>query len=1038
MEVNVGNRGNFFRKYGVSVVNGGGIDDRLTKGLCALLIAALLIGDGAVFGEPAAAAPDFDRQIAPLLARRCLNCHNPDELRGKLDLTRKDSALAGGESGAVIVPGKPDESLLWHHVESDEMPPKKPLPADEKALIKAWIASGAAWGMDPIDPFQWTTEARAGYDWWALQPVRRPAIPVGHAEHSRQWERTPIDSFVAESLARHQLAPSAEADRGVLIRRLTFDLIGLPPAGDDIEDFQRDATPDAYERLVDRLLASPRHGERWARHWLDVVRYTESDGFEYDRIRPNAWHYRDYVVRGFNADKPYDQFVEEQLAGDVMKPVTRDGIIGTSLLVCGPFDVAGSSQANATQRAITREEEMEDLVSVVAQSFLGMTLNCARCHAHKFDPLSQTDYFRFKSALDGVRHGEGRIDTPRERRSREYRIAALNFERRLNERLLAELEATGRRGVSNRRGRAAPAKPAAPQPFALWTFDGDARDRVGSLHGTLHGTATVADGRLRLDGKNAFLRTAPLATEIKEKTLEAWVALATLDQGGGGVISIEDGRGNVFDAIVYGERQKRKWTSGSASFARTRDLDAPQESLQPGELIHVAVVHAADNSIQFYRNGQPYGERYTPGSPLPRYVAGDARVLIGMRHTGGGKPFIAGEIEQAALYDRALSAEEVAASYQSAGLGISREDWLAALSPDERRRYESLAARVDRIRRDSKEAPPIEVSYVGKRENVGATRRLVRGDVKNPAEAVPPGGLSCVKHVPADFGMPSDAPEARRRLKLAEWIIDPRNPLTARVMANRLWHYHFGQGIVATPNDFGFNGDRPSHPALLDFLAASLVDGGWSLKHLHKLTVTSAAYRQSAANRAEAAARDADNRLLWRFSPRRLEGEAVRDAMLFVSRELNGQMNGPSFRPFDVTTHGSDFYHLKDKVGDQFNRRTIYRINVNSGKSPLMDALDCPDPSVKTPLRRVTTTPLQALALMNNSFVQRQAKHFAQRVLRETANDIPRAVDVAYQSAFGRAATREERDQATAHAGRHGMEDLCWVLLNSTEFMYVE
>jgi hypothetical protein len=1019
-------------------VKGGQIDHRNANRLGAMFIAALLANGGAFFGESAGAVPDFDRQVAPLLARRCLGCHNGDEFRGKLDLTGKAAAMAGGESGPVIVPGNPDESLLWNYVDSDEMPPKKPLPATEKALLKAWIAYGAAWGMDPVDPFRWTTEVRAGYDWWALQPVRRPAIPVGRESGAQRWEKNAIDLFVAEKLARHELSPAGEAERRVLIRRLTFDLLGLPPAPAEIENFERDEAPDAYERLVDRLLASGRHGERWARHWLDVVRYTESDGFEYDRIRPNAWHYRDYVVHAFNTDKPYDQFVREQLAGDAIRPVTRDTVIATSLLVCGPFDVAGSGQANATQRAITREEEMEDLVSVVAQTFVGMTLNCARCHAHKFDPLSQADYYRFKSALDGVRHGEGSIDTPAERKARDERIARLNKERRLLEQQLAELETTARRAVARRPQRGAPARQPAPRPAALWTFDADARDTVGSLHGTLHGGATIADGRLKLDGKNGFVRTDSLARDIQEKTLEAWVALASLDQGGGGVISIEDSQGREFDAIVFGERQKRKWTSGSTGFARTRDLDARQESFQPGELIHVAAVYAADNTIKLYRNGQPYGESYSPASSLPRYRAGDARLLIGMRHTGGGNPFLAGEIEQAALYDRALTADEIAASYQAAGLGVTRDQWLASLSPDDRQRHDALAADLSRVLVELKAVPPVAVSYVGKREKVGATRRLVRGDVKNPAEAIPPGGLSCLKSVPDNFALSSDADEALRRIKLAEWMTDPRNPLTARVMANRVWHYHFGQGIVGTPSDFGFNGDRPSHPALLDYLAATLVQNGWSLKQLHKLMVTSAAYRQSAANRADAATRDGDNRLLWRFAPRRLEGEAVRDAMLFVSGQMNWAMGGPSFRPFDVTTHGSDFYQLKDKLGEEFNRRTIYRINVNSGKSPLMDALDCPDPSVKTPLRRVTTTPLQALALMNNSFVQRQAKYFAERVLRGAASDVPRAVDAAYRSALGRGPTGEEHKTAVAHARRHGMENLCWVLLNATELMYVE
>ena len=354
---------------------------------------------------------------------------------------------------------------------------------------------------------------------------------------------------------------------------------------------------------------------------------------------------------------------------------------------------------------------------------------------------------------------------------------------------------------------------------------------------------------------------------------------------------------------------------------------------------------------------------------------------------------------------------------------------------------------------------PLPVSYTGTRVQPSPTKLLRRGDVKSPAEVVTPGGLAAIVDLEPEFGLAADAPEAQRRLRFAEWLADPHNPLPARVMANRVWHLHFGQGLVTTPNDFGVSGARPTHPELLDWLAAKFIESGWSVKALHRLIVNSATYRQRSSESVisnqsvkatsrntgslitdyfqRASSIDADNTLLWRFPPRRLEAEAVRDAVLAASGQLNFEAGGPSFRPFDVLKFPANAFVPVDKQGREFNRRTVYRMNVNSGKEPLLDAFDCPDPSVKTPRRGVTTTPLQALGLMNNSFVQRQAGHLAERALKESDNDLPRAIEFAYRLALGHAPTKDETQRALAAARERSLTNVCWALLNSTEFVYV-
>ncbi len=979
---------------------------------------------------------DFDKDIAPIFATACLSCHGTDKQKHGLRLDVKEAALNGGDSGPAIVPGKSAESLLIHLVAGlvdDLVMPQKGnrLTAEQIGLVRAWIDQGAKWPESTA-----TAKPDPRLKYWAFQPVVRPALP---AVANQRWAGNPLDRFILARLEKEKLKPSPAADRATLIRRLTFDLHGLPPTPTEVDAFLADKSPDAVVHVVDRLLASPRYGERWGRHWLDVARFCESNGFERDQLREHSWRYRDYVIASLNADKPYTQFVREQIAGDVLEPVTRDGVIATTFLVAGPNDEAGKGSVSASLRARIREEELEDMIAAVSQTFLGMTINCARCHDHKFDPIPQRDYYRLKAAIAGVHPGDHSILTPTESQARETQI--VQFNRRITEmeKQVAALELAAREKVLRERGATVPAN--APVPVARWTFDTDAKDSLGGLHGNLHGGATVAKGRLKLNGKSAFLQTEPLARDIREKTLEAWVALSNLKQQGGGVITLEKQGGVIFDSIVFGERTPGKWFVGSDGYQRSRDLAAPDETAPPGELVHVAIVYRADNRITCYRNGAPYGEPYVPtgeNGTLRTYHARESRVLLGWRHTGSGNSFLAGEIEEARLYDRALSAEEIALSARSGGtLLITTSDMLTALTAEQRLQRDALFTELQREREVFKTIPTVPLVYGAISRPPEETFVLARGDVEKKKEPVTAGALSAVAALPADFALPADAPEGARRVKLANWLASADNPLTARVIVNRVWHYHFGHGIVGTPNDLGAVGERPSHPELLDWLTSEFVAQSWSLKKLHRLILLSNTYQQASLANEKALARDADNRLLWRFTPHRLEAEAVRDTMLVVSGQLNDQRGGPGFRPFDVKISNSHFYTLTDPPGPEFNRRTVYRIGVQSAKDPMLDTLDCPDFSTKTPVRNITTTPLQALSLMNNSFVLRQARYFAERLKNEAGADATSQINLAYRLALGRKPTADESLRAAALVRAQSMESVCWVLLNASEFLYV-
>ncbi len=965
-----------------------------------------------------ATPPDFDKQIAPLLAARCLDCHSGAKPKGDLDLSRRANA---------------DAAEIGKRVAAGEMPPKKPLPAGEAQLLKSWIDSGAKWGTDPIDPFRFTTATRAGYDWWSLQPVRKPVLPAHPDAAKAGFAAHPIDQFTFAKLAEKKLTPSAPADRRTLIRRVTFDLLGLPPSPDEVEAFVNDRAPDAYEKVIDRLLASPHYGERWARHWLDVVRYGESDGFERNSPRPNAWHYRDWVVRSLNADLPYDEFVRLQIAGDVLKPGDAEAVRATGFLVAG---VHNTVLGNDQMRAVARQDELEALVGAVGQTFLGMTVNCARCHDHKFDPISQTDFYRLASAISGSDHGERPLPDTAARSE----IARLAKQLATQNVELTRLEQTARATITARNNKAPVTNTAAP--VAAWDFRISGDDRVGKLHAPAHGNAKLSKGGATLDGKTGFLRTPPLPFELKAKTLEAWVKLAALTQRGGGVMSIQSANGSVFDAIVYGEQEPARWMAGSEFFRRTKSFGGNEETAAPQELVHLAITYAEDGTISAYRNGKPYGKAYTSAG-IATYPAGKAVVVFGCRHEpAGSNKMLAGAVTQARLYDRALSATEIEGSYTAGGAFLSDAEIDAELPLVQRVIRASLRnsvaatqALLERLRAEA----AAQKAYVNVHQNPGITKLLLRGDLATPDAIVPPGGLSALANrTPTDFELPPDAPDAARRVKLANWVTHPENPLFARVLVNRVWHYHFGTGLVETPSDFGFNAGTPSHPELLDWLAFEFQANKLSLKALHKLIVTSATYQQSSALRPEALAQDASNRLLWRYQPRRLEGEAVRDAMLTVAGLLNREIGGKGFSDYkERNFNGTAYFDPFDPAGPAFHRRSIYRFLPRGANQGLLDTFDCPDPSAAAPRRASTTTPLQALVLWNNGFALRMADALAGRITQESPEP-EQQIRRAWQHIYQRDPSPEEAKLAAKLVADHGLKALCRALFNSNEFVTVE
>lgn len=962
-----------------------------------------------------------------LLAEHCLVCHSGEKPKGGLDLGVRQKALKGGLTGPALAPGDPKKSLLLEMVKKGEMPPKKPLDANSIGELEQWIKAGALYSQDPIDPFQFTTSKRAGRDWWSLQPLAPPPLPK---INNRFWPLEPLDFFILKKLEAKGITPSPRAGWEKLLRRVSLNLTGLSPSIEQIQAFMMDPSPSAYANFVDRHLTSPQYGEKWARHWLDVVRYGESDGFERNNPRENSWPYRDWVIEALNRDMPYDEFCKMQIAGDAFRPGDANSLRATGFLVAGIHNTVLGTLPETKELA--RQDELEDLIGAVGQTFLGLTLNCGRCHDHKFDPFTQHDYYKLTATLGGFRPGNSPLPDP----ERESQIAQIQKELVQVELPLGQYTMQ----VATKAGLKPSSK--LPRPLAAWDFTKGLKDLKGDLDISLEGGAKLTEGGLVLDGKTGLARTGKLTSPLGEKTLEAWVRLGSLDQKGGGVISVQSLDGSVFDSLVFGEQDAGQWMAGSNNFLRTKSFNGPKE--KTNELVQVAITWRGNGEIQGFRNGQPYGKEYASKGQVV-FSSGNSLITLGVRHfPSGGNRMLAGAVARARVFDRALSGEEIRVLYQAGGHEIPEALFSQFLTGDEQASRQGLLARQKELQgmRGEILARKSSVGYLPVSSPPAPAYFLRRGQVSDPGEAVLPSSISTLTMMPK-WLLDAQTPDGKRREQLARWITPKENPLFARVMVNRVWHYHFGAGIVDTPSDFGFNGGKATHPELLDYLAGQFQEHGYSLKWLHRTIVMSQTYAQASRAQAGALVKDAENRLLWRWSPKRLDAEVLRDTLLYVSNRLDQRMGGPGVSDYKTTfNNGTTFYDPVESSPEQTLRRSIYRFVPRGANPGAFDCFDCPDNSASAPRRTSTTTPQQALSLWNGAFTLNRALDLQQRTLEhcrinQQVGTAPQ-VQHLFRSLLLRKPGAMEEQHAVQLVETHGLTALARALLNSNEFLTVD
>ena len=948
----------------------------------ALLAAAPLAGATATAPDSAGLA-FFEQKIRPALVDHCYECHSAGakKIRGNLVLDTRAGWERGGDSGeAVVIAGDPEKSLLVRairHLEADlEMPPEKPkLPDAVIADFATWIKLGAP------DPRTGTVaEARrADKSWWSLQPVVRPSGPRS------------IDDFIGAKLAENGLTPGAPADPLSLLRRMTYDVTGLPPTPEEAAEFldAEGRDPEAAVRaLVDRLLASPHYGERWGRHWLDVTRFGESNGFERNFIIDDLWPWRDYVIQSFNADKPFDRFITEQLAGDVVAAGDPAIELASAFLVAGPYDDVANKDPVAQKNI--RAATLDDLITATGSAFLGLTFNCARCHDHKFDPIPTEDYYRLRAAFEGVTHG--------------------------------------RRVIATAADRAAHAAAIAP-PTA----------RITRLTGEIDALDAVITGRAQSElarHPSARPKVDPLLTEERFAPVAARYVKFVMLAHSGNAREQRPGSARLVEFEI--------WSAGPG--ARNVAL-ARHGGKAEGPRYAVAEDFAEAYGPQLVIDGEN-GEQWIIGTPpeLTITLAQTETIeRITFSNAKGGLVSADGGFNGRLPCEYEVRVSTDGHEWRIVATGADREPWTpehgierfraTVTTPEEAAKLAALHRERDAARAELKAVPKLREVWAGIYRTAPEPTFVQKGgDPMRPLAPVLPASLAVLDRVTAPYELPADTPEGERRLALARWITRADNPLTPRVLANRVWHYHFGTGIVDTPSDFGFLGGRPSHPELLDYLAARLVEEGWKLKPLHREILLSRTYRQSAAFRADAARVDRDARLLWRFPPRRLGAEELRDTMLVVAGRLDLRMGGPGFRLYKFTQNNVATYTPLDAPGPDTYRRAVYHQNARASVVDVLTDFDLPDIAFAAPRRAHTTTPLQALTLFNHRFTLDLAAAFADSLPGDRAAQIP----AAYARAFQRAPDAAEHADAARFIGTYGLKAFCRALLNANELLFVQ
>jgi len=935
----------------------------------------------------------FHDHVEPILIGRCLECHG-SERQGELDLRTESTALEGGESGTCISPGNPEESLLYEYVTSEEMPPKKPLSTDEIAVLKQWIANGAFFPSAPLDPFSMTTDHRAGFDWWSLQPLS-VAIPPTPESLPAAWSLNPIDRFVYAKLVEKELQNSPPTDPRTLLRRVTYDVIGLPPTPAEVTDFlaacaAETGSPEqvgdqAYEALVDRLLASPKYGEHWGRHWLDVVRFGESRGFERNEVINNLWPFRDYVIRSLNDDKPLDQLIKEHLAGDVIGKGNPEVEIGAAFLVCGPYDDVGNQ--DVVQAAQIRANTIDEVIRATGESFLGLTVGCARCHDHKFDPVSQHDYYSLYSTFNGVFHGSRTVATDEQRLELAGKQKPLKATQKELSKNITDLDNAIFTG----------AKQKSSEYEAFWTRPATNRQ------GTEETFAPVEARYVRLIGE----------------------AVDTNPNAGNG----------------YNIDEFEVWTAGTSSRNMALTKNGGEAKGQGRSAQDFADAYSPNLTI----DGK-FGERWYAVSPkltitLARSETID-RVFFSSDRSGAAKNHSVAAFVCDYRIEVSLDGErwtEVANSHDRKPVNERhRRKRLidAQITAEQSQELARLKSELAEVKVQLGALPKLPNWWVGIPQQSKATFHVfLGGNPQRQGDPVVPASLGALSKVTHRYELDDATLEGKRRQALAQWIVAPENPLTPRVLANRLWHYHFGTGIVDTPNDFGFMGGRPTHPKLLDWLAQQLHANSWHVKPLHKLIVTSQTYRQASGFRAKAASVDGQARFLWRYPPRRLSAEEIRDTMLQVAGKLNPKMGGPGFRLYHYWQDNVATYVPRDQYGPETYRRSVYHQNARAAPVDLMAEFDTPDCAFSAPRRAATTTPLQALTLMNHSFTIDMAAAIANRVQQD---DPAAKVRQIYDLLYSRPCDDVEFALAEQFIEKYGLNAFCRALLNTNEFVYID